>query len=247
ALPIYGVALGSDEVRIRGMAVDDRVALFTQMLDVLAQALIVRDLHGHSFGITSLDGVTLERPRITVVHSEQDRARVPRSEPQGRGWHGTHGHAAGLGVPSQSPARYLRSRRAAVGRGLARCRRRRRGTVPPPPGAAPAGAGPAGAGPGAGQWAEWRGPVRYRVTPAGAGRVAGQWAEWRAPVRYSGTPAARQSSMTSSSRVVPPGWTIARTPASMRIGAPSAKGKRASEAATAPRARSGALSRSACS
>src|SRR5699024_9509149 len=179
---------------------------------------------GHSFGITSLDGVTLERPRITVVHSEQDRARVPRSEPQGRGWQGTHGHAAGLGVPSQSPARYLRSRRAAVGRGLARCRRRRRGTVPPPPGAAPAGAGPAGAGPGAGQWAKWRAPVRDRVTPG-----------------------ARQASTTASSRVDPAGWTIAPSLASMRDRAPTAKGKKASEAATAPRARSGALSPSACS
>ena len=38
----------------------------------------------------------------------------------------------------------------------------------------------------------------------------------------------------SSSRTEPPGWTIARTPASIRICGPSSNGKNASEAATEP-------------
>src|ERR1035441_2426135 len=47
--------------------------------------------------------------------------------------------------------------------------------------------------------------------------------------------------MTSSSRTEPPGSTIARTPASASTCGPSAKGKKASLAATEPRARSPAL------
>ena len=52
------------------------------------------------------------------------------------------------------------------------------------------------------------------------------------------TPAALAVSITSSSRIEPPGCTTARTPASRRTCRPSAKGKNASDAATAPRARS---------
>ena len=48
------------------------------------------------------------------------------------------------------------------------------------------------------------------------------------------TPAASAAAMTSESRIEPPGWTTARTPAPVRISSPSAKGKKASEAATAP-------------
>ena len=44
------------------------------------------------------------------------------------------------------------------------------------------------------------------------------------------TPAALQASMVSWSRIEPPGWTIALTPASMRICGPSSKGKKASDA-----------------
>src|SRR3954449_12160913 len=44
--------------------------------------------------------------------------------------------------------------------------------------------------------------------------------------------------MTSASRTDPPGWTTARTPASSSTCRPSAKGKKASEAATEPVARS---------
>ena len=44
--------------------------------------------------------------------------------------------------------------------------------------------------------------------------------------------------MTSSSRTEPPGCTMADTPAASRISGPSAKGKKASEAATEPAARS---------
>ncbi len=43
-------------------------------------------------------------------------------------------------------------------------------------------------------------------------------------------PAASQAATTSASRTDPPGWTIAFTPASMRICGPSAKGKNASDA-----------------
>lgn len=52
------------------------------------------------------------------------------------------------------------------------------------------------------------------------------------PVTYMVTLALRAASNTSSSRIDPPGCTMARTPASMRISAPSANGKKASEAAT---------------
>ncbi len=52
------------------------------------------------------------------------------------------------------------------------------------------------------------------------------------------TPAAFAAAMTSSSRIEPPGCTIADTPAAIRISGPSANGKNASEAATDPAARS---------
>ena len=65
-----------------------------------------------------------------------------------------------------------------------------------------------------------------------------QCAKCRVPVRYSVTPAACAAATTSSSRTDPPGWTTARTPASRSTCSPSANGKNASEAATAPRARS---------
>jgi hypothetical protein len=55
------------------------------------------------------------------------------------------------------------------------------------------------------------------------------------------TPAARAASMTSWSRTEPPGCTMVRMPASISTCGPSAKGKNASDAATDPRAVSGAL------
>src|SRR5690606_25876272 len=55
----------------------------------------------------------------------------------------------------------------------------------------------------------------------------GQWKKCRSPVRYRVTPAFAHASMTSASRTEPPGCTIARMPASMRICGPSAKGKKA--------------------
>ena len=64
-----------------------------------------------------------------------------------------------------------------------------------------------------------------------------QWKKCRAPVKYMVTPAACAAAMTSSSRIEPPGWTTARTPASSSTCRPSANGKNASDAATAPRAR----------
>ena len=57
-------------------------------------------------------------------------------------------------------------------------------------------------------------------------------------MKYIVTPAVLQASIVSSSRTEPPGCTMAVTPASMSTCGPSSNGKNASEAATAPRARS---------
>ncbi len=67
--------------------------------------------------------------------------------------------------------------------------------------------------------------------PRPSGAFAGQWKKWRVPVKYIVTPAFCAASTTCSSRIEPPGWTIARTPAAMRISGPSGNGKNASEAA----------------
>src|SRR6476659_3493879 len=61
-----------------------------------------------------------------------------------------------------------------------------------------------------------------------------QWRKWRWPVTTIVTPAASAAAMTSSSRLEPPGCTIAFTPASIASAGPSAKGKKASEAIAAP-------------
>ena len=54
-------------------------------------------------------------------------------------------------------------------------------------------------------------------------------------------PAALAASMTSWSRTEPPGWTTAVTPALVSDSRPSAKGKKASDAAAAPWENSPAL------
>ena len=90
------------------------------------------------------------------------------------------------------------------------------------------------------------GSVRSRGHPctrghrrgASGGLRAAQWKKCRVPVRYIVTPAASAAATTSSSRTEPPGCTTARTPASSRICGPSANGKKASDAATDPAARS---------
>src|SRR6478752_3935183 len=69
-----------------------------------------------------------------------------------------------------------------------------------------------------------------------------QWKKCRVPVKYMLTPPASAAAITSGSRTEPPGWTMARTPAAMRISGPSANGKNASDAATDPLARSPARS-----
>src|SRR3954469_18972397 len=61
-----------------------------------------------------------------------------------------------------------------------------------------------------------------------------QWRKWRWPVTTIVTPAASAAAMTSSSRLEPPGCTMAVTPASIASAGPSAKGKKASEASAAP-------------
>src|SRR5690349_23527093 len=72
--------------------------------------------------------------------------------------------------------------------------------------------------------------------PAGRGQRSRtrQWRKWRRPVKAIAAPAAATASMTSSSRREPPGWTIAAIPASSASCGPSANGKKASEASTAP-------------
>src|SRR5699024_3477596 len=72
---VDGVALGIDEVRIRGVAVQDRVPLLAQMLDVLAQALVVRDLHGRCFARWGM-GPTVKAPHGVPVNC---RSRPGRS------------------------------------------------------------------------------------------------------------------------------------------------------------------------
>ena len=56
-------------------------------------------------------------------------------------------------------------------------------------------------------------------------------------------PAGFTASITSSSRFEPPGWMIARTPASSASCGPSANGKNASDASTAPSQRVAELAR----
>src|SRR5207237_665445 len=61
-----------------------------------------------------------------------------------------------------------------------------------------------------------------------------QCRKWRRPVTTIAPPAASTAAATSSSRTEPPGWMIALTPASSASFGPSGKGKKASEARTAP-------------
>src|SRR4051794_2334674 len=62
-----------------------------------------------------------------------------------------------------------------------------------------------------------------------------QWRKWRRPVSTIATPARSAASIDSLSRLDPPGWTITLTPASIASSGPSANGKNASDASTAPR------------
>ena len=61
-----------------------------------------------------------------------------------------------------------------------------------------------------------------------------QWRKCRRAVNTIAISAASQASTTSWSRCDPPGWMIARTPASIASWGPSANGKNASEASAAP-------------
>ena len=63
----------------------------------------------------------------------------------------------------------------------------------------------------------------------------GQCRKCRMPVKTMARPAASAAAITSSSRIDPPGWMTAVAPASIAACRPSAKGKKASEATTAPR------------
>ena len=65
-----------------------------------------------------------------------------------------------------------------------------------------------------------------------SGRVSDEIGAFR--VKTIAAPADFTASITSSSRFEPPGWMIARTPASSASCGPSAKGKNASDASAAP-------------
>ena len=54
------------------------------------------------------------------------------------------------------------------------------------------------------------------------------------PVNTMARPASSAAAITSSSRIEPPGWITAVAPASATTCSPSAKGKKASDAATEP-------------
>src|SRR6185503_9124927 len=93
-------------------------------------------------------------------------------------------------------------------------------------------------------------PDAFLVRQLAHGRSIGfraQWRKCRRAVISIAPPARSTAGRISASRTEPPGWTIAVTPASSRISGPSANGKKAYEAATAPRAPAGACSRSAFS
>ena len=79
-----------------------------------------------------------------------------------------------------------------------------------------------------------RHPGGGRTSP---GRRPGraQWRKWRSPPAMTiAIPASSAAAITSSSRIDPPGWTTAATPASASTSSPSGKGKKASEAAAPP-------------
>src|SRR3954451_11054604 len=63
--------------------------------------------------------------------------------------------------------------------------------------------------------------------------TADQCRKWRVPVTSIAAPAASTAASTSASRIEPPGWTIAVTPASSSRRGPSANGKKAWRAADA--------------
>ena len=73
-----------------------------------------------------------------------------------------------------------------------------------------------------------------RGSPGRIPTCARQVTEVARPVRTIAAPAASTASSTSASRVEPPGWMIAVTPASSASCGPSANGKNASLASTAP-------------
>src|SRR5215211_3551010 len=77
------------------------------------------------------------------------------------------------------------------------------------------------------------------LAPAGliCPRASGQCRKCLWPVKTMARPALSAARMTSSSRTEPPGWITAVAPASAAAKSPSAKGKKASEATTAPLAR----------
>ena len=69
-----------------------------------------------------------------------------------------------------------------------------------------------------------------------------QWRKWRSPVKTMAMPCSSAASITSASRIEPPGWTTASTPASAAASSPSRNGKKASLAHTPPAARPAACS-----
>ena len=73
------------------------------------------------------------------------------------------------------------------------------------------------------------------------GRARAQCRKCRFPVKTMAMPAASATAVTSRSRTDPPGWMIAVIPAAIASSGPSANGKYASDASTAPARESAVL------
>jgi hypothetical protein len=73
----------------------------------------------------------------------------------------------------------------------------------------------------------WRGGSYGRVPEAGTrlGSMTGQWRKWRRPVNTIARWCRSATSIAISSRIEPPGWMIAVTPALAAIWIPSGNGK----------------------
>ena len=61
-----------------------------------------------------------------------------------------------------------------------------------------------------------------RAAPSGAGD---QWRKWRSPVKTMAIPCSSAASITSASRMLPPGWITAVMPAAAAASSPSWNGK----------------------
>ena len=72
------------------------------------------------------------------------------------------------------------------------------------------------------------------TTASASTRFGAQCRKWRMPVKTMARPFSSAASITSLSRIEPPGWMTAVAPASAAASRPSANGKKASDATTLP-------------